>query len=435
MRKIGLLLSFLMIFTVFAGCSDVEKEYWSKAKGYYQWEGNESTQKVSFSMKAGTEEVKMDMEINSKTNLKDETSEIEIKPLSKVNGKDISPLKMYVKGADIYISKKAIEDVIKAFDEEVPAELKAISEEYIGISSKDMMKDTPGMENYKPMTMTSPESQKFLALLEDIFKNTEFGMTKNGDTYELKMDSDKMIDVLDIYIAGVINNMEKFGEITGMDQSAIAEMTEAKAEMLKMYETQAKPMKELIKAQFKGSYFNTKEVLKDSEYANNTDMLLKTEGFEMSLKMEGTAKKNTSITVDIPKSVKIIDLEELMPEPVDDGMPQPKFMDAKNELAVNLNGDMVFFGEEDLELGKKIDVQIIDGASYLPLREVAEKFKKEVNFNAQGKYAYATIDGKEVKLEGKIINGMTYVKVRELEKLNLKVDWDQERSTIHVYEL
>jgi hypothetical protein len=70
-----------------------------------------------------------------------------------------------------------------------------------------------------------------------------------------------------------------------------------------------------------------------------------------------------------------------------------------------------------------VDVKIIDGRTYLPLRLIAETFNENVGWNARTRRAYIERNGETIDMTGTIINGRTYVKIRDFEKLGYQIDW------------
>ncbi|HCC08016.1 MAG TPA: hypothetical protein DEP72_07680 [Clostridiales bacterium] len=79
-----------------------------------------------------------------------------------------------------------------------------------------------------------------------------------------------------------------------------------------------------------------------------------------------------------------------------------------------------------------LDIKIINDSSYLPARKVVEILGDEINWDAAIKKAYITVNGKNVYLEGIIINNRTYIKVRELEKVGYKIDWNEETREVGI---
>lgn len=78
----------------------------------------------------------------------------------------------------------------------------------------------------------------------------------------------------------------------------------------------------------------------------------------------------------------------------------------------------------------EISVKMIDGSIYLPLRQVAETFEEQVGWNDKERQAYVLKGGQEIYLTGQNIEGITYIKIRDFEKLGYKIDWNQETKTV-----
>ena len=76
----------------------------------------------------------------------------------------------------------------------------------------------------------------------------------------------------------------------------------------------------------------------------------------------------------------------------------------------------------DVDFGE-IDLIIIDGRSYLPLRFVGEKFGETVGWEYQSKTAYIQRGDVRITMEGFIKDDKTFIKVRDFEKLGYNIDW------------
>lgn len=84
-----------------------------------------------------------------------------------------------------------------------------------------------------------------------------------------------------------------------------------------------------------------------------------------------------------------------------------------------------------IKINEKLDIKLIDGSSYLPLRDVLEKLGEQVKWDNEQQKAYVDRGSEKVYMTAKLIGEKTYVKVRELATLGYKVDWNNEtRQTI-----
>ena len=64
-----------------------------------------------------------------------------------------------------------------------------------------------------------------------------------------------------------------------------------------------------------------------------------------------------------------------------------------------------------------------DNSMYLPMRAVCEWFGEDVAWDASARKAYVIRDGQKTDMTGKIIDSLTYIKIRDFEKLGYTVDY------------
>lgn len=82
-----------------------------------------------------------------------------------------------------------------------------------------------------------------------------------------------------------------------------------------------------------------------------------------------------------------------------------------------------------------LEFRMKDGSIYLPLRSISESFGEEVGWDNKAKKAYIVKDGKQVMMEGLLSpstvksTSLTFVKIRDFEKLGYKVDYVYDKDT------
>lgn len=64
-----------------------------------------------------------------------------------------------------------------------------------------------------------------------------------------------------------------------------------------------------------------------------------------------------------------------------------------------------------------------DGRLYLPLRKICESFGEEVVWDNINSKAYILRGSEKIDMTGMIVDGSTYLKIRDFEKLNYKIDY------------
>ena len=71
-----------------------------------------------------------------------------------------------------------------------------------------------------------------------------------------------------------------------------------------------------------------------------------------------------------------------------------------------------------------IKAQVVDGYNYLPLRQMAELFDEQVEWDSTLHKAFVIQGDRKIEMVGFVKNDLTYVKFRELEKLGFTIDYD-----------
>ena len=79
-----------------------------------------------------------------------------------------------------------------------------------------------------------------------------------------------------------------------------------------------------------------------------------------------------------------------------------------------------------------IGVKMIDGSTYLQLRKVAETLDEQVGWDKDLRCAYVDRNGSRITMSGKIIDGSTFVKIRDFENLDYQVQWDAKTKQVTI---
>ncbi|WP_027398532.1 stalk domain-containing protein [Anaerovorax odorimutans] len=82
----------------------------------------------------------------------------------------------------------------------------------------------------------------------------------------------------------------------------------------------------------------------------------------------------------------------------------------------------------DLDDYDYLDYKYKNGRILLPVRNICESFGEEVKWDKKNKKAYIKKDGKDIYLDGIFDNDTYFIKIRELEKLNYKVEYEKEED-------
>lgn len=73
--------------------------------------------------------------------------------------------------------------------------------------------------------------------------------------------------------------------------------------------------------------------------------------------------------------------------------------------------------------GSIMQYQVVDGRVHLPAREFLQKIGLEMNWDKAARKAYVVKDGKTISVETRLIDGVSYMSMRELQKLGYKVSY------------
>ena len=66
---------------------------------------------------------------------------------------------------------------------------------------------------------------------------------------------------------------------------------------------------------------------------------------------------------------------------------------------------------------------LVEDRLYLPLRQICETFGEEVVWDSINNKAYVVRGSERIDMTGMIIEGRTYLRIRDFEKLNYKIDY------------
>lgn len=78
----------------------------------------------------------------------------------------------------------------------------------------------------------------------------------------------------------------------------------------------------------------------------------------------------------------------------------------------------------------KMDVQIVNNYTYLPLKTIGEALGENVNWDQASGQAYVEQNGQRIVMTGIIRNNHVYVKSRDFEKLGYTVNWNATSRTV-----
>lgn len=386
MKKTLLVVLLVISMLTMVGFAPVEASYWEDVKEIYEWKAIEGESEIEFNLAIPDENYNYKVNINSKSNLEDFSSYVELKIEDLQGLQSIPTIKMYTHGADLYINKEAILSLLSAIGMGEDIE---IEEEYVVIeSSQNNVNVNPNMLN------------DMVEIIDNMDLGIDLGMEKKGNTYTLTLESDKLIDLLDAYLRYVIENMDQF---TNLMQQEIMLTEIEKEEVLEAYNTFVESYKEMAKAFIAGSKYHQESTFGKDEYKQKMELVIVTPVGQLDMKSASTSVKLTSSNIKLPTSVMRIteqELTELM-------MGQIVTGGTGLNAVMELDGSYLKFGEFGLEDGK-IELKVEDGKSYITAEDVHKLLDVELDF------------------EG-------YLHIRELEDYGFNVQWNGENRTIEIY--
>lgn len=380
------------------GFAPAETAYWEEMKEVYEWNGVEGDSEVEIVVNFPPElNEHYRLNMYSKADLKDFTSYIEIK-IENIEGKqDIPTIKMYTKGSDFYINKEAVLSLLSAMDIKENVE---IEEEYIVLRN-----------NASTVDINANLIKDMITFIENMDLGVELGMTKEGNTYTLTLDSDKIIDLLDAYIRYIISNMDKLSDTLMQPEIEISK--EEMAEALEAYDKNIATYKEIAKEFISGSYYKLVTTIGNDKVDASTETLIKAPMAEIKVTAVSTSSKLDSPNIKLPTSIKVIteeDLTELiMGGLVGHSETTVETTNMELKAAINRDGSYMKFGEFDVEEGN-IQLKVENGRSYVPAEEVSRLL--EIELEKEGLIA-----------------------IKNLEDYGFHVYWDAENKTIDIYQI
>ncbi|NLM04909.1 MAG: hypothetical protein GX214_07810 [Clostridiales bacterium] len=195
----------------------------------------------------------------------------------------------------------------------------------------------------------------------------------------------------------------------GMEISA-----EEKAEVLREYNENVGPYKEMAKVFLKGSYYKSKTTIEEDRYGSDMETFIKAPMAEVKITSVANSKKVDSPKIQFPTSVKVVtekDLQEFMLKGMafDGDAGNIEVVDGELKAIIEMDGSYIKINgfDFDAELGS-LDLELKDGRSYVSVDEINNLL------------------GIELDEEGQI-------GIKDLENYGYKVIWDGQFKTISIY--
>lgn len=389
-----MLLVITVLFT--AGYIPAEASYWEGMKEIYEWDAIEGKSEIDLNISMNNLNQQYKVKMYSLSNLEDFSSYMDIQVEDMVGDINIPNIKMYTHGTDIYINTEAVKTLISNMGINEPVE---IDEEFI------MLKNNEGTVQINTNIL-----KDMIKFIEEMELGIELGMTQNGNTYTLELNSDKIVDLLDAYLSYVMNNVDKLP--AGMMPEELTISEEEKQQAIDTYNNMIAPQIQMLKGFITGSYYKQVTTF-DKDLLNEESELYITipevEDMNILVKMLSTSKKIDAADIKLPASVKIITEKELN-ELIMKSMANPHTDGKELKVAMDLEGSYFKFDNDNVEEGK-IELTVKDGKSYISTKDAESIFGVTIPSD----------------------NGSIWI--RELENYGYQINWVGEVNMIEVYKL
>jgi len=464
----GLVLILTLLLGIMSGCSPVEKDYFNLASEMSGLKAFQQSGSIELSIaqmpddfydenvtREKVQEVleKYRIDFVAAVDYEKNILNYDFAIVDKNTGEKIAAVSALYKNNTYYIKVDEMVAFLKQFaGDEEKQEIDKLwaGVEYISLSSQDFQQivaDDSEAGDQDIFAAAAKRQQISLNLMEslinNVYDNFESNLiSQNNNQYILTLRGDCLIDNLKPFIVYSINNIDKLGAtlsgfvnglspsdmetlgLTGVTkeeiQEDIAEMvldvTHNRAEYLAEFESESVQADEELRELFGDSVLTcTYEKVDARNYKSSLKLRLNItdEGMQemdLTLSLNSNIKAGSFKEPSIPTG-NIISFEKLQER-------LPKI------LYVYVD-DQWYYVEQGLNFDSgDIDVKIIDNQVYLPMRTVVELMGDQVGWDDAAKQAYVERDGQRIVLNGRVIDGVSYVNKTELEKLGYIISWD-----------
>lgn len=464
---------FGMAFFAPSKADEVSNSYFDAMKSVATWNKAESKVDLNLNLdlKALGDEYK---EFSTDYNLKLDTAIDTEAVLGKLNAKFTSPalkdfkipeLTMFFNKNDFYINK----EVFNMYMAE-SGYAKQTKKDFVKMTFDKVLAESMGVDaNFYKSIMeqsTSKEtSEKMFNYLSKIDIGIDMGLTKEGNTYKLDWDSDKLVDITNAYVKYTLKNPETFlnmyKEVYGID--LIAEMkksdntmTEEKykksmKEALVQWEKEVEPTLPKVKKVIAGSKLSVEENFGKEDYSQKVTFKLALDLNRITEMSEGTkytkpmvvsatltsnatSKKMEKVDLTVPTDVEVFDMVKYVKE--EDEKLKKDIQKMKDEEKKLSEQGPVFDKEEVKEQETKVEEKKSDKKSTTttfsetnlpeekPYKVTLDPSKKELRVYYKGEVAPA------LKVETKTEKGVVSIPTEMMEDEVLMKLLDTDKSYV-----
>lgn len=309
-----------------------------------------------------------------------------------------------------------------------------------------------------PFTLSHAQKQQqvwqrlFTGLMTEVYNDFETGLVeKDGNGYVLTVEAEAVAGLLQPFVAYTLEHIEELGAylkefvnalspeelaVLGFEpamreqfnffiDAAVADLTLNRQVYLEKIAAglDGEATHEFLQM-FAGSKLVSRlEKQKDDTYQSLVTVDLKVRDpeelgtLDLTITGRSTFKPGAPFSVTVPTDG-ILNLSEL----------ESRIQEQTMQVMVEANRFTLRKGQQTTD--GAITVKMLDGSTYLPMRQVAEAFGEQVGWNQAENQAYVERDGKRITVTGRVIDGRTFIKIRDFEKLGYQVQWDGATKTV-----
>ncbi|MDS1030374.1 stalk domain-containing protein [Bacillota bacterium LX-D] len=456
-----------------AGCSQAEQGYYSLLKEMNQQKVYGHSGELTLNLNQLPTELTEDPDLKllveslqkntlsyeGQVDLPNKTFDYNFYLTDKNSGKKTKILGLMYQNDAFYIRIKETVEFLKTFkDPELTKELNWAlgNAEYLKLSNQDLaqasdLPDQLPQNLFELSSLQQSSAEKFFdGLMTQVYQNYETNLITQDGTkkYTLKLDTAGTVKFLDSIVSYSIDNIDLIGtylesyvsNLTSAELAALGLNPEEKQDYLDQIKSFVADVKAngadykkdfaatLESAEFKDaanslkgtSFTSNLEKKADDSIQSNLTAVLKfadperDEAFGLTMESKNNVKAIQSVSVQAPKK-NVLTLQNLIKR-------------TTKTMHIYLKNGVYTFSTGGTTTANKMSCKVIDGSTYLPMRQIAETFGEEVGWDQRQNKAFIIRYGEEVPVTGKIFNGRTFVKIREFEKVDYRISWEKKTN-------
>lgn len=302
------------------------------------------------------------------------------------------------------------------------------------------------------------EDRAVLDILQLIFSNDFLSkldveiVEKVNNEYVLNLKSEEIFDIIKSYLDYLTDNLDKvedtllddnrlnsmFGSVANTEESA----KEVNAKASSYYKTVLNIIDSIedLSVAFENEE-NNKVIINNLETIKGSELSIKlgktdngySEEEKLILVYNGVSYADVVVKTNISKNY--IEPEIIVGSPMED------FLISATKISYLVNPAEIieaqwyanssdYLNEIYMEVGRKEGTEdiissyiLVEDRLYLPLRQICETFGEEVVWDSINNKAFVVRGSERIDMTGMIIEGKTYLRIRDFEKLNYKIDY------------